>query len=52
MGRVKDQWIADVELCEDKFMEGKISEAEFREEMKQLGFDDHEIDEKIVDLPS
>lgn len=50
MGAAKEMWMDAVERTEDDYVSGLIDEAEYRAQMRRLGFDQHEIDESISAL--
>lgn len=47
MGAGKDMWMAEIERVEDQFIQGEIDDQEFHTAMRRLGFDPHEIKDRI-----
>jgi len=46
----KDQWIADHERARDDYVSGEIELEAFIIEMKELGFDEAEINTEVKEL--
>lgn len=50
MGYSKEQWIGEVERCQEDFGAGNIDVVEFRERMRLLGFDPDEVEAFVVEV--